>query len=88
MKQKFNKHLFYYSSLISILLFGVILIFVSSPNLKLQSDIILLTIFFYIILGLLHHKINHELTAKIVIEYILIGALGASIIFFTFGGIL
>ena len=41
---------------------------------------------FYMILGILHHFVNHELTAKIMVEYILIGALGISIVFFIIVG--
>ncbi len=82
MYKNFKKHLGYYSSLIAILFLGLVLVFVASPNIELQIIITLLTIFFYILWGLFHHLTNHELTAKIVIEYMLIGALGMTIVSF------
>ena len=82
MYKKFKKHTGYYLSLFAILLLGLILIVVSSPNIRFQSVVLLLTVVFYILWGLLHHFINHELTYKIMIEYVLIGLLGISILFF------
>ena len=89
MYKKLKTHLGYYISLLAILLLGLSLILATSPNLKLQSFVILTTVFFYVLWGVLHHLINHELSVRIVIEYVLIGALGVSVIFFmTMGGLL
>jgi hypothetical protein len=89
MYKKLKTHLGYYLSLLAILLLGLLLILFTSPNLKLQSFVILTTAFFYILWGVLHHLINHELSLRIVIEYVLIGVLGLSIIFFmTMGGLI
>lgn len=86
MYKKFKKHLGYYISLLLIFILGLFLIFLANPNTQLQSIIVLLTIFFYVLWGCLHHLINHELSMKIMIEYVLIGALGASILFFMLMG--
>jgi hypothetical protein len=86
MHEKIRKHLGYYISLIAILLLGLILIFLTRPNIELQGLVILLTVFFYVFWGILHHLINHELSLRIVVEYILIGALGISILFFMLTG--
>jgi hypothetical protein len=83
---KLQKHLGYYLSLSAILILGLALILLTSPNLKLQSFVILLTVLFYILWGILHHLINHELSLRIVIEYVLIGTLGLSILFFMMMG--
>ncbi|MCL5970886.1 MAG: hypothetical protein M1450_05320 [Patescibacteria group bacterium] len=83
---KFKKHLGYYLSLLTILILGLLLTFLATPNIKLQIIIILVTIFFYVLWGILHHLINHELTGKIMVEYVLIGALGVSILFFILMG--
>ena len=86
---KLKKHFGYYLSLSAILLLGIILIVLTSPSIKLQSLVILFTVFFYILWGILHHLINHELSSRVVIEYVLIGALGLSILFFmTMGGLI
>ena len=82
MKKKIKKHFAYYFSLFIILFFGLILVFLSSPNVKMQEFVTLVTVFFYIVSGILHHYINHEINVKIMVEYILIGLLGLSIIFF------
>lgn len=86
MYKKFRKHIGYYLSLGLILLLGIIITFLASPNINLQIIIISLTIFFYILWGIFHHLINHELSAKIMIEYVLIGILGVSILFFMIMG--
>lgn len=86
MYKNFKKHLGYYLSLITILVLGLALVLLASPNIDLQVIITLLTVFFYILWGLFHHLTNHELTAKIVIEYVLVGVLGVSILFFLLMG--
>lgn len=86
MYKKFKKHIGYYLSLLTILIFGLILTFLAAPNIQLQIIIILLTTFFYVLWGIFHHLINHELSSKIMVEYVLIGALGVSILFFLIMG--
>jgi hypothetical protein len=86
MHKKFKQHLGYYISLMAILLLGLALVLLTSPNLKTQSFVILLTVFFYVLWGVLHHLINHELTVKIMIEYVLIGGLGLAVLFFMMMG--
>ena len=86
MYNKFKKHLGYYISLIAILSLGLILILISGPNAKTQAIVAFVTVFFYVLWGIVHHRINHELTLRIVIEYVLIGALGLSVLFFMLAG--
>lgn len=88
MIKKIQKHIGYYVSILLIFALGLFLTQVFAPNLRLQVGIVALTIVFYVCWGILHHKINHELTAKIVIEYVLIGSLGLSILFFIIEGAL
>jgi hypothetical protein len=86
MIKKFLKHLNYYIILAAIFAVGLFLSLVSYPNINLQIIIIFTTIICYVCWGILHHKISHQLTNKILIEYILIGLLGISIVFFIFMG--
>lgn len=86
MIKKFLKHLNYYLLLLIIFSVGVITTVFASPNVNLQVAIIITTVVLYVFWGILHHKINHELTKKITVEYLLIGLLGLSIIFFIFTG--
>jgi hypothetical protein len=86
MKKKLKKHIGYYLSLLTIFAVGFLLTIFVSPNLNLQKFIIAATIVAYVLWGILHHIINHELTHRIMIEYVLIGLLGLSILFFLIQG--
>ena len=86
MIEKFIKHFNYYISLLSIFALGLAAAVLVSPNFTLQILIVTLTIVIYVVWGVLHHLLVHELTSKIMVEYILIGLLGLSMIFFIFMG--
>lgn len=86
MLRKLKKHIGYYLSLIAIFALGLFLTLLAAPNIKLQAAIIFLTVFFYVLWGILHHLINHELTLRIVVEYVLIGFLGIAILYFMLSG--
>lgn len=86
MTKNLLKHLGYYFSLIAIFAVGLFLTLISYPNRSLEIFVIIATIIFYVVWGILHHLYTHELTAKIMVEYILIGILGLSVIFFIFMG--
>lgn len=80
-----NKHLGYYISLLAILLVGFLIAYNSSDK-QFQFLIVVLTAFFYVLWGVLHHVINHELNSKIVVEYVLMAALGTGFVFFLLKG--
>lgn len=84
MIDRLSKHAFYYISLILILLSGFFLAYINPSNKEIQIGAVVLTTFFYVSWGILHHLINHDLTAKIVIEYILIGSFGLVVLLFLF----
>lgn len=86
MYKKINEHVAYYISLIAIFALGAFLIYSVTPNKQLQMLIFVIMAIFYVIWGVLHHFINHELSTKIVVEYILIGTLGIGIMFFLLKG--
>lgn len=75
------KHSAYYISLVVILALGFLLAY-NNSNRSFQIGVVVVTTFFYVLWGIIHHLINHDLNVKIVIEYILIGAFGLTIIFF------
>lgn len=81
MLKKISEHTIYYVSLVAILSLSFLLAYSSSDR-GFQIGVTVATTFFYVLWGILHHLINHDLHAKIVIEYILIGAFGLTIIFF------
>lgn len=80
MPNRLFQHGFYYFSLLAILALGFTLVYLNSSNKELQIAAVILTTFFYILWGILHHLLNHDLTSKIVVEYILIGSLGLAVI--------
>ncbi|OGH24381.1 MAG: hypothetical protein A3B47_01285 [Candidatus Levybacteria bacterium RIFCSPLOWO2_01_FULL_39_24] len=81
MLKRISEHAAYYTSLIAILSLSFLLAYSSSDR-SFQIGVIVATTFFYVLWGILHHLINHDLHTKIVIEYILIGTFGLTIIFF------
>ncbi len=86
MNKKSNNYIGYYISLLGLLILGFLLVYFASPNKQLQMFVFTITTVFYVFWGILHHRINHDLTLKIVVEYILIGCFGISIMFFLFKG--
>lgn len=81
MLKKISEHTIYYISLVIILSLSFMLAY-SSSNRDFQIGVVVATTFSYVLWGILHHLMNHDLHAKIVVEYILIGAFGLTIIFF------
>lgn len=71
-------HLHYYLFLIIILASGIFGITQISVR-QTQITIFVLMDIFYITLGILHHFAHHDLSIRIMIEYVLIGVLGFSI---------
>lgn len=80
-----RNHLGYYISLVLILFAGFLVAFNSSDK-QFQLEVAVLTAFFYAFWGILHHRLNHELTPKIVVEYVLMASLGISMVFFLLKG--
>jgi hypothetical protein len=81
MLKAISEHVIYYTSLIAILSISFLLAY-SSTDRGFQIGVIIFTTLFYILWGIMHHLLNHDLNTKIVIEYILIGAFGLTTIFF------
>lgn len=82
MLTRLYKHAGYYFSLVIILILGFLLAVNVSPNREFQIGVVVMTTFFYVLWGILHHLLNHDLNVKIVVEYALIGGFGVSVIFF------
>jgi hypothetical protein len=83
---KNKNHFWYYTSLVVILLMSALLLMLNLGNKELQIIIFTVTAVFYVAWGILHHLLNHDLSFKIVLEYVLFAALGISLIFFVFMG--
>ncbi|MBI4098091.1 MAG: hypothetical protein HY426_03550 [Candidatus Levybacteria bacterium] len=84
--ENYRNHLMYYLFLTGALVGGLILVVTFSPNKSVQMLIVVGISFLYFLIGIMHHLINHDLVAKIVIEYVLIACLGIAAAFFIFKG--
>lgn len=83
MDYKTKRHLGYYLGLVIVLLAGVLLISQTLHDLNLVMGVTIFMSAFYVGWALLHHFIHHDIHAKIVVEYVLIGMLGISAVYFT-----
>lgn len=72
-KDLFHHHTFYFVELI-VLLIGFFLMVLFSYDITLQFMILVLMLLFYIVMGFLHHKVNHYFNARIMVEYVLVSA--------------
>ena len=79
--RKFVKDIHHYTPLISILLAGIGGFVIFSYDHIFQGVIALAVATAYVIWGLIHHKIHHDLTFSVVVEYLVIAILGLTIIF-------
>lgn len=76
----------YHLSLALLLLLGVIMAYYSKENRQLQMVVIIGMAFVYVGWGVVHHYILHDLSPKIVIEYIAMASLGITIALFLIKG--
>ncbi len=77
----------YYISVFLILFVGLLAVMRFSGNIRLQAVIVVGISFVYVVWGILHHFISHDIGLKIVVKYVLIGAVGMSIVLFLLKGI-
>jgi len=75
------RHNIYYLMLAVVFCLSFLLAY-SSTDRIFQIGVIVATTFFYVLWGIMHHLLNHDLHLKIVVEYILIGGFGLAMIFF------
>lgn len=77
-----RQHKTYYIVLLVLELVGFFLILSAVGNKSLQMAYVVLTTFIYVIWGIVHHYVHHDVQSKIVLEYILMGSFGISVMFF------
>lgn len=82
MRKKIHDHIPYVLSLVVIVVLGILLAMQFSYSKQAQMLVVVLITFLYVGVGLFHHKENHDLSSKIVVEYTLIGGLGMTIVSF------
>lgn len=84
MKKNLLKHLKYYAALFVMQIIGFFVLLSLSGNKDLQIAAIIISGIGYIAWAILHQYLEHSLTIKIVVEYLLFGTFGtvASLLFF------
>jgi len=88
MNIKAKRHIIYYLFLLFFLGISIFLGFQTNYNRQLQTTILFLTGGGYILWGLLHHALHHDLDIKIMLEYVLMGVLGvAAVLLLLKGGL-
>jgi hypothetical protein len=75
-RENIKKHIRYYIAFAGVQLLGLVLITLAAGDRQTQMFTVLALTVFYFIFAILHHMHDHDLTAKIVIEYALFGSLG------------
>lgn len=86
MRLRIQKHLGYYISVLGIFFLGIVGVAQLSYDRWLQASVVFIITIFYVILGALHHMLHHDLSVKIMVEYVLIGVMGAVVVLFVLGG--
>ena len=81
-----DSHLSYYTSLGGVFLAGILLILHFAPDRNLQFVSVAAMGLAYVLLGIFHHILSHDLVLKIVVEYILIATLGVTLVYFVLRG--
>jgi len=82
MIKKFNTHRGYYLILAGMQIVGFVLVINAGYDKTLVFSYVVLSTFFYMLWAYVHHFIHHDLSTKIVLEYMLMGVLGISVMFF------
>lgn len=77
-----HRHVIHYGILVAILGIGVAAFYAVRPNTLLQLLAAITTAVSYVLWGIVHHAIEKDLHHRIVIEYMLIGAI-AIVLFVT-----
>ena len=83
-----KKHFLYYLSLFAALLGGIVLIQYFAGHKQIQLTVVVLMGCIYAFWGIIHHKMEHSLRVKIVLEYVSVAALGIAAILFILKGVL
>lgn len=76
-----SKHFTHYVALFAVLGAGIVGFYVFSYERLFQATVAVAVAVAYVVWGLVHHSIHKDLTASVLIEYILIATLGLIIVF-------
>ncbi len=78
-------HYFHFLVLLAILAGGVLMFFYVQPNTALQLTVGVVTAAAYVCWGLIHHALQGDLHRKVVVEYMLVGAIAVVLLITVLG---
>ncbi|MBI2036480.1 hypothetical protein HYT17_02530 [Candidatus Microgenomates bacterium] len=81
-----KNHLIHYLIILSIIALGIGSVILLSSNKNLQLILVLVVSLFYLCYGIFHHALEHDVTIKIVVEYVLVTLLAVALFIFVRGG--
>lgn len=79
--KSFSKHLPHYLSLIGIFIVGIVGIYTFAYDRSLQMAVVVAMGVAYVVWGVVHHFIHRDLYLAVVIEYLVVAALGVVLVF-------
>lgn len=82
MIKNLKTHRAYYLLLAGMQAAGFVLVLFAKGDKQLVMMYVILSTCFYFVWALVHHYVNHDLHAKVVLEYILMSLLGLSVMYF------
>lgn len=80
MKKNTTTHILHFFVLALLLVLSASCILYFGSDRLIQSLVVILTSLGYVMWGYMHHKVEHTLQAKVLLEYVLISLLCASIL--------
>lgn len=83
-KKHLLKHIHYYVALLVMQVIGFLVMLSLNGNHDLQITMIIVSTIGYVAWAILHQRLEHNLTSKIVVEYMLFGAFGIIVSLFFF----
>lgn len=82
---KMQKHMWHYVIYAVIFCGGLSMLFFAKGNVGIEVMTFTVVAFLYIMWGMLHNYIHHQLRLQIAMEYILVAILGTILLLFLFG---
>lgn len=82
MRERNRNHIYYYLFAGIIQIIGLLIIINAGGHRQIQLAYVVLISIFYVFWGIIHHRIHHDLHTKVVLEYVLMAALGIALMYF------
>lgn len=85
-KKPTQQHGHYHLSLALVLILGAIIAYYNREDKQVLMLILVIISFLYVLWGIVHHHLVHDLSPKIVVEYIAMASLGLAVAVFLVKG--